>query len=85
MRLRGLSESTLKERVYLDNYSFDSVASLAVLCDARIFVSPIRLEIKYINHNSSVQFSLRMIGDGDDYGNPDVCVFTREQLSVAYF
>ncbi|KAG2209182.1 hypothetical protein INT47_005474 [Mucor saturninus] len=85
VRLRGLGEMTLKDRVYLDDYSYDNVASLAVLCDARIFVSPIRLEIQSINHNSSLRFSVRMIGDGGEYENHDKCVFTREQLSMAYF
>jgi hypothetical protein len=85
VRVRCVDNTVLKENIFLDDYSHDSLGSLAIRCDDRIFVSPMRLEIKSINYDSSLQFSLRMIDDGDVYQGQDKCILVREQLSVAYF
>lgn len=42
------------------------------------------LEMKYINHSSSLRFSLRENGERDGTQSAETCVVLGEQLTVTY-
>lgn len=73
-----------EEILDLDQYPYDVVTMLELNCDRRIFVLPIILETKHINHNSTLRFSFRLTGGEDDYQDPYTCITVSEPLTLAY-
>ncbi|KAG2210910.1 hypothetical protein INT47_000064 [Mucor saturninus] len=84
VRLNNLNDATLEQIVSLDGYLYDVIDCFSLHRENAKSDTPIRLEIKHINHNSSLQFSFRMVGDGDDYQNARLCIAIGEQLTVAF-
>lgn len=74
-----------KNIVSFSKRSFDIIDILRTrLLRRGLIVAPVYLEIRYINHISSLQFSLRMTCD-DKVTENDHFVAVEEKLIVAYF
>lgn len=50
----------------------------------RLVSCALHLEMKHINHSLSLQFSIKMTCDADDYQNTGACLVLEEQLTLAY-
>lgn len=79
------SESTIQGQIVsLDKNHYDNLCVFSLVRNRRAFTFPIHFETKYKSHNSSLQFSLRMTGDGNDYESNTKCTTVAQQLTVDY-
>lgn len=85
VKLKPLDSSNVEDIVSLTEYSYDRIFFFLLESDNRVFHTHIILEMKHLNHASSVQFSIRMTGDNDSSENTKKCVVLGEQLTIAYF
>lgn len=84
IRLNNLDNTKLEQIVSLDGYLYDVIDCFSIHRERAKSDTPIRLEIKHLNYNSSLQFSFRMLGDDDEYQNARLCIAIGEQLTVAF-
>lgn len=85
VKLKEVEGVVLDEILNLDNHPYEGVAWFILPCDGSIFASSFIFEARHINHNSTIQFSLRASGEEDGYNDKNKCVTIREHLTLAYF
>lgn len=80
------SENTVLEGIVsLDEHSYD-LLSTSELSFPGSYSSPLLLEIKPINHNFSLQFSIRKTGDDEDENiSTAPNTILEEHLTLGYF
>lgn len=85
LRLRHSDNTVLEGIVPLDKHSYNIISTLAIYHAGRNSDFPICLEMKHINHNLSISFSIKMTGDqhGDD-DNLLANVILEEQMALAF-
>ncbi|KAG2210911.1 hypothetical protein INT47_000065 [Mucor saturninus] len=84
VRLMDSENTTQGEIVSLDRNRYDNLCIFSLVRNKKAFGYPIHFETKYKSHNSTLQFSLRMTGDGNDYESNTKCTSVAQQSRVAY-
>lgn len=84
VRLMDSENTTQGEIVSLDRNRYDNLCIFSLVRNKKAFGYPIHFETKYKSRNSTLQFSLRMTGDGNDYESNTKCTSVAQQSRVAY-
>lgn len=80
-----MGDVVLDEVLNLDKHPYEEVAWFILPCDKSIFASSFIFEARHINYNSTIQFSLRAVGEEDGNNDRNKCATIREHLTLAYF
>lgn len=87
VKIRHSPNSVLEGLISLDTISYDKVFTFYI---CGFYEPSLRLSITSINHNSALEFGMRLVGDGSNNRNNDDTyqapnVILEENLTLAYF